>query len=59
MDEAKTAPAEAILASDEIAKAKFESQLERIAQKPRVYARNDWLGWKPVGSSVARRPLQI
>ena len=44
MDEAKTERAETISASDEIAKAKFEAQIRAIARKPRVYARNGWLG---------------
>jgi len=58
MDEAKTARAEAIFASDEMAKAKFVNS-RPIARKPRVYGRNDSLGWKPVGSNDARIPLQI
>ena len=59
MDEAKTERAETISASDEIAKAKFEAQIRAIARKPRVYARNGWLGWKLVGSNDARILLQI
>jgi len=56
MDEAKTARAEAIFASDEMAKAKFVNS-RPIARKPRVYGRNDSLGWKPVGSNDARIPF--